>query len=149
MKKWLRLLLIVVIGIQLYPVDRTNPPVQSDFSGPEEVKEVLTVACYDCHSNETQWPWYSYVAPISWFVADHVEEGRAEFNLSEWDAIDEMRQQKIRREMWEEVEEGEMPLPPYLFLHSEAKLSAAQKKVLKEWAKSDEDEHEDSSARAR
>lgn len=143
MKKWLRLLLIVVIGIQLYPIDRTNPPVQSDFSGPAEVKEVLKTACYDCHSNETQWPWYSYVAPVSWLVADHVEEARAEFNLSAWDAIGEMRQMKIREEMWEEVEEGEMPLPPYVWLHSEAVLSEAQKKILEEWAEGAEDDDED------
>ena len=144
MKKWLRLLLIVVIGIQIYPVDRSNPPVQSDFSGPEEVKAMLKVACYDCHSNETQWPWYSYVAPVSWFVAHHVEEGRAEFNLSAWDAIDEMHQMKIREEMWEEVEEGEMPLPPYVLLHSEAILSEEQKKALEEWAEGEEgDDDED------
>ena len=96
MKKWIMLLAIVAIGIQLYPVARTNPPVTADFSGPAEVKAVLKTACYDCHSNETRWPWYSYVAPLSWLVTHDVEEGRAEFNLSAWGTISEPRRERLR-----------------------------------------------------
>ena len=68
---------VAFIAIQLVPVNRTNPPVQGDFRGSAEVVSILRRACYDCHSNETVWPWYSRVAPLSWVIAHDVNEGRA------------------------------------------------------------------------
>ena len=130
--------IVVVLGgvIQLYPVERTNPPVLAGFTGPEDVKEVLRTACYDCHSNETKWPLYSYVAPISWLVADDVAEGREHMNLSEWGSFTAKKQAEFREEIWEEVEEGEMPLPIYLPTHPEADLSEDQRRILKRWSES-------------
>ena len=77
--------LVLFLAIQFVPVERTNPPVISDFRGPEEVKKILVRSCYDCHSNETKWPWYAKLAPGSWILAHDVSEGRFALNFSEWD----------------------------------------------------------------
>jgi hypothetical protein len=77
-------LCVVFIMIQFVPVNRSNPPAQGDFRGSPEVVSVLRRACYDCHSNETVWPWYSRVAPLSWVIAHDVNEGRAVLNFSTW-----------------------------------------------------------------
>ena len=131
--KWLVIALcITIVGIQLVPVKRTNPEVVYDFDGPEEVKAVLKRSCYDCHSNETEWPWYSRVAPASWLVSHHVEDGRKHLNFSEWEALKEMGW--IRSEIVEEIAEGKMPMKSYLRLHSEAKVTDEELAVLKKWA---------------
>jgi hypothetical protein len=127
-------LVVIVIAIQLIPVDRSNPPVVADFDGPAEVTSVLRASCYDCHSHETTWPWYSRVAPVSWLVAHDVEEGREHVNLSLWGTLEPKRQARIAEEMWEEVEEGEMPLAMYLLAHPEARLSEEAKATLRGWA---------------
>ena len=125
---------VVVVVIQLVPVERSNPPVEADFDGPVEVAAVLRTSCYDCHSNETRWPWYSRVAPASWLVAHDVEEARGRMNFSLWGAYDPRRQEKLAGEIWEEVEEGEMPLRKYLLAHPEARLSNAARETLREWS---------------
>ena len=89
--------------------NRTNPPVQADFRGLTEVVSVLRRACYDCHSNETVWPWYSRVAPVSWVIAHDVNEGRAALNFSTWNQLSPEKQAKAINESWEEVAEGKMP----------------------------------------
>jgi len=127
-----------VVGIQLWPVDRSNPPVEADLDAPDEVKAILKRACYDCHSNETRWPWYSYVAPISWRVADHVHEGRRELNFSKWGTYPAGRRHKKRQEIWEEVYEGKMPLSDYLWMHGDAFVSDPDKAVLAKWCQADE-----------
>jgi hypothetical protein len=123
--------LVLFLAIQFVPVERTNPPVVSDFRGPEEVKKILVRSCYDCHSNETNWPWYSKVAPVSWLVAHDVEEAREELNFSDWDQFRSKR--RLIRKIYKETEEGEMPLPIYLPLHPSVKLSDEDLAVLKEW----------------
>ena len=125
--------LALFLAIQLKPVDRSNPPVTADLDAPREVKAVLRAACYDCHSHETRWPWYSYVAPVSWLVAHDVEEARAEMSFSEWGALDPREQLELRQEMWEEVEKGKMPLKKYVMLHPAARLSEEQKRLLRDW----------------
>lgn len=141
---------IALLGIQFVPVQRTNPPVVSEpkWDSPE-TKALAERACFDCHSNQTKWPWYSYVAPASWLVANHVREGRAELNFSEWgmahgseamredeEGEDEEREGGERGEggepdeIAEEVEEGKMPIPSYLLLHPEARLSPAETQAL-------------------
>ncbi len=83
--KWaIAVLIIALVAIQLVPVDRTNPPVETEVPATVEVRSILRRACYDCHSNETVWPWYSRIAPISWLVARDVREGREKVNLSTW-----------------------------------------------------------------
>ena len=88
---------VLFVAIQLVPVDRSNPPVEADLEAPEAVTAVLRTACYDCHSNETHWPWYSYVAPVSWLVAHDVEEARSEFSFSRWEKLGEHEQAECKR----------------------------------------------------
>jgi hypothetical protein len=122
------------VAIQLIPLPRTNPPVESRMPAPAEVQAILDRACMDCHSHETKWPWYAYVAPVSWLVVYDTHEGREHMNLSKWDSYPADRQRKKTRAIWEEVDEGEMPIPPYLIVHPEAKLSDADKATLKAWS---------------
>ena len=124
----------VLIVIQLVPVSRTNPPVTGEIRAPEEVMNILKKSCYDCHSNETVWPWYSHVAPVSWLVAHDVDEGREEMNLSEWDSYSEKKKRKKIEEIWEEIEEGEMPLWYYTLIHPDDKLTEQEKRTIKDWS---------------
>jgi mono/diheme cytochrome c family protein len=122
----------VILGaallIQFLPVGggRTNPAVaaEPDWDSPR-TQELFMRACGDCHSNETVWPWYSRIAPVSWMVANHVHEGRSKLNVSEWG-----QGRNEADEAAEALMEGEMPLPNYLMLHPEARLSAAEKDEL-------------------
>ena len=119
-------LLVIFVLIQFVPVDRENPPVVREVAWDSpETKAIAERACYDCHSNNTHWPWYSYVAPVSWRVADHVEHGREHLNFTDWTQPNEDLEENI-----EVIEEGEMPLSDYLRLHPEAKLTEAEKEQL-------------------
>ncbi len=128
---WLAVL--VLAALQFVPVTRDNPPVRGDFDGPPEVREILVRSYYDCHSNETAWPWYSRVAPISFLVAGHVEEARAELNFSEWRTYDRARRAKAGADILEQVEKREMPLPMYVIIHGQAKLSGSELQTLRDW----------------
>ena len=145
--KLVLLLLILGMVIQFIPIDRTNPPVQEDIITPPQVKAILKRACYDCHSHETKWPWYSQVAPVSWLLAWDVHEGREELNFSMWNRYSFKKRNKYIKEIWEEVEEGEMPPWFYVPLHPEARLSDQDRKTLREWSRNlnfpNEDEDED------
>jgi len=127
-------LALVLVAVQFWPVDRSNPPVTGEITAPPHVMEILRTSCYDCHSHETAWPWYSRVAPVSIWVADHVEEGRAELNFSEWGAYTARRADHKLDELVEKVEEHAMPLPSYLWAHGDADLSQEQRDVLVAWA---------------
>lgn len=130
-------LVVCLIAImQFWPIERTNPPVISDIQSPPEVKTILRLACYNCHSNETQWPWYSRVAPVSWLLVHDVDDARKQLNFSDWEAIPNEDRPALARKMWREVENDEMPLPIYRIMHPEARLSEIQKNVLKDWAAS-------------
>ena len=113
MRKWIALsglaVIAVLVAIQFVPVTTANPPVESDIPTSPEVKVVLRRACYDCHSHETVWPWYSHIAPISWIIVRDVQEGRAEVNFSLWNRYGTQQQVKKLKESWEEIAEGEMP----------------------------------------
>lgn len=127
--------LIILFGaIQFIPVDRSNPPATAEISVPPEVRSVLVRSCYDCHSNQTVWPWYSRVAPVSWLVARDVHKGRDELNFSTWDRYSSGRQAKLLKESWEEVSEGEMPMWFYVWLHPNAHLSPADRELIRQWA---------------
>lgn len=119
---------------QLVPVERRNPPVESEVDAPPEVVSVLRRACYDCHSNETVWPWYSRVAPVSWLVARDVKVGREELNYSAWERYSAEERAEWRGETWEDVAEGEMPPALYLWMHPDARLSEADRGLLRSWA---------------
>ena len=125
---------IVLVGIQFIPVNRSNPPVEEEVTASMEVKAILKRACYDCHSNETIWPGYSQVAPVSWLLAWDVGEGREELNFSTWNRYSQKKRTKIIKEIWEEVQEGEMPPWFYLPLHPDARLSDSDRSLLRAWA---------------
>lgn len=101
-----------------------------------EVAALLRTACYDCHSNETKYPWYDRITPVNWWVQHHVNEGREEGNLSEWGALPERKRAHFVDEAAELIEEGEMPLPSYTRMHGEARLIADQRKLLSDFFQS-------------
>ncbi len=123
----------VAIGLQFVPVERSNPPETSAILAPPEIRSLLERSCYDCHSNRTDWPWYAYVAPASWFVTDHVEEGRSHVNFTEWPLLDAQTQQYHLAEMKEEIKSRRMPLRSYLWLHWDARLSDEERARLIGW----------------
>ncbi len=129
-------LTLAFLGIQLVPVERKNPPVETEVPASEEVRSILRRACYDCHSNETRWPWYSRIAPVSWLVARDVHEGREELNFSTWNRLSTKKQVEALHESWETVEEGEMPPWYYLPPHPDARLSARDRTALRDWSRS-------------
>ncbi len=124
----------VFVAIQFAPVERSNPAAEADVPAPANVRAILRRACYDCHSNETVWPWYSRVAPFSWLVVRDVREGRKELNFSTWNRISTRQQVKKLKESWKEVDEGEMPPWYYLSMHRDATLSAEDRAALHSWA---------------
>lgn len=125
----------LLAAIQFVPVQRDNPPVRSDVGAPPEVATLLRAACYDCHSNETRWPWYSRVAPVSWFVAHHVQEGRRELDFSDWPTLDYTAQDELLRGVARQVDKGKMPLASYRWGHPEARLDARQREIVVRWAR--------------
>jgi Haem-binding domain len=126
--------LVLVVAIQFVPMNATNPPVESDIPTSREVKVVLRRACYDCHSHETVWPWYSRIAPISWLLARDVYEGRAELNFSTWNQYSTQEQVEKLKESWTYETEGQMPPWYYLPAHRDARLSAQDRDLLRQWA---------------
>lgn len=101
---------------------------------PEDVQLILRKACYDCHSNNTEYPWYSYIQPVYWWLNHHVEEGKEELNFSEFGAYKLKRKIKKLNEISGEVTEGEMPLTSYTWMHKEAKLSKEEANKIINWA---------------
>ena len=127
--------LVVVVAIQLVPISRDNPPVAGRLTAaPADVQATLRRACYNCHSHETIWPWYSYVAPVSWLVARDVHEGRRHLNFSDWSQYSSSNRLKKLSGISEFVQEQEMPPWFYLPLHAEARLSPEDIMMLSMWA---------------
>lgn len=136
--RWGTLLLILLfIAIQFLPVRRDNPKVTTEIQAPPEVMSILRTACYDCHSYETRWPWYSHVAPVSWWLAHHVHEGREDLNFSRWPLLDFAAQRDARSDIARQIEKDEMPLKSYRLGHPEARLDARQRAILLDWARDD------------
>ncbi len=127
----LGILTISGIGIQFIPVKRINPPIRSALSAPPEIKAILKRSCYDCHSHETVWPWYSAIAPVSWLVVRDVNEGREKLNFSDWSR--QLRDKDIQEEIIEEIEEGEMPLKLYVLAHPGTSVSPEELDLLRRW----------------
>jgi len=134
----LRLALVAAVAAlalaQAVPVDRANPPVESQPAAPPEVMAALRRSCWDCHSHETVWGWHTRIAPVSWLVAHDVSEGREELNFSRWDAIEPARLQKLAKKIPEELREGEMPPFLYVLAHPAARLTDAEKQAIADWA---------------
>jgi Haem-binding domain len=138
--KWFAIgVAVAFLAIQVYRPARTNPPVdpartlQATMPVPPHIDKILARSCNDCHSNNTKWPWYSNIAPLSWKVIEHVNEGREHLNFSNWAAYPPDDAEHAVEEMCEETEKGNMPIPDYLYLHPEAKLSKADVRALCDW----------------
>jgi hypothetical protein len=131
---------VLAAALQLTNPALTNPPVVpghdvlATHPPPPEVATLLRSACYDCHSDETQWPWYSHVAPVSWWLDHHVKDARKKLNFSEWPNDDPQRAAKKWNRVSEEVISGDMPLPSYARIHPMARLNAGQREQLSKWA---------------
>jgi heme-binding protein len=139
--KWVGVAMVCLfIGLQFVRPARTNPPVdpsqtmQARVQMPPEVAAIVDRSCQDCHSNATRWPWYSNVAPFSWLLVDHVNEGRQHLNLSEWGRLDTRRAGKKLEEICDEVKDGAMPIDSYTWIHRSARLSAKDVGTLCNWA---------------
>ena len=136
---------LVFLGAQAVRPDRTNPPVDASKTlgantrMTPEVAAILRRSCNDCHSSETVWPWYSNVAPASWFLKWHVDEGRSELSFSEWATYTKRKRERKLHEMCQQVESGGMPLKSYLPLHPEARLSDEDRRVICEWTRREEE----------
>ena len=130
------ILLVAFVGIQFVPVDRNQSDTLplTDFklvhNVPETIKKKLQVSCYDCHSNNTQYPWYNKVQPVAWFLEDHIKEGKAELNFNEWDSLSSRRKASKLRSIIKQIESGEMPLDSYTLIHKDAKFSEEETQQL-------------------
>jgi heme-binding protein len=146
MTKWLKRIgiaaAVLLVAIQVYQPRRTNPAVdpKQEIHGVVNVQptvaNILNRACNDCHSNRTNWPWYSRVAPASWLVVSDVDRGRAAVNFSNWGGYSPQAQQKHLKEVCSEVTEGEMPALQYTLIHREARLTGDERTAVCRWTKS-------------
>jgi hypothetical protein len=142
-----RILLIVVIilvGIQFYRPAKTNPSenpahtLKAATRLTPEADQILERSCSDCHSYRTVWPWYSHVAPVSWFVISDVNDGRSHLNLSDWTSYPVEKQQRRLGDICEEVESGDMPLKQYTWIHTGTTLSGPQRQAVCAWTKAEQ-----------
>ncbi len=136
MKKSLIFLILVLVAIQFIPFDvpADIPDKEGEaLKAPQEVEAILKRSCYDCHSNHTRFPWYSSIAPASFFTKMHVKEGREHLNFSRWNSYDDEKKLKYLQKIPKAIK-SKMPLPSYLLIHKDAKLSEDDKKALSNWA---------------
>ncbi|MGV3637622.1 MAG: heme-binding domain-containing protein [Flavobacteriales bacterium] len=135
-KRILYTLLAIAVVAQFFQPDRSTPPVDpaNDMlvmtAAPKDIKALVQGACYDCHSDQSNYPWYSYVTPVNFWLQDHINEGREKMNFSRWNVS---AAQEHAHECGEEIQEGEMPLDSYTWAHGEARLDAAQRTRLASW----------------
>ncbi len=134
-------LVFLFLLIQSFKIDKTTQPMDSskDFTSVtaanSDIANLLKTACYDCHSNQPTYPWYTNIAPVSWWVKNHIKEGSRHLNFSEWGTYSEKRKNHKLEECIEMVEEGEMPMSSYTIMHKEAKLTNGQRLQLVEFFK--------------
>jgi hypothetical protein len=139
-KKILLGILILFIGIQFIHPARNNSgqvlatDIAKTISIPENVLALLRAACYDCHSNNTNYPWYATVQPVDWFLARHIKNGKKELNFSEFGTYSIRRQKSKLKSIASQVKDGDMPLTSYAIIHKTARLSKEEKAAIKDWA---------------
>lgn len=130
------ILVVAFVGIQFIPTERNQSDIvpQTDFmmvnNVSEEIKGKLQVSCYDCHSNNTQYPWYNKVQPVAWFLEGHIKEGKAELNFNEWDSYSNRRKTSKLKSIISQIKDDEMPLASYTFIHKDANLSNSEKTLI-------------------
>ncbi len=134
MKNTLIIILVIFIAMQFIRVDYTNPQSEAhlEIQAPQEIKAILKKSCFDCHSNETKFPWYSNVAPVSWMVSKHVNNARSLINFSTWESYSQEEKEKKLKEIFRAVYAA-MPLPSYLLMHDEAQLTKEERTFIREW----------------
>jgi hypothetical protein len=130
----------VIFGsIQFVHIDRSNPPIasgktlESVVNVPADIQQVLAKSCNDCHSHKTVYPWYTQIAPVSWWLRDHIDHGRENLNFSEFATQPTRNQERSLEEICDEVRSGQMPLPSYLIMHTDAQLSESDKNAICAW----------------
>ena len=143
MKKKLKIIALIFFALflaaQFIRPDRTNTPVvqaetlEAAARVPENVETILARSCNDCHTNTTAYPWYSNVTPFNFFLAHHIEEGRGQLNFSIWNGYETARKRRKLDQVCEQAKEGLMPLPSYLWIHRDAKLSVEDVNLLCDW----------------
>jgi len=138
--KWIAIVIAVIfIGLQFTTPRHTNPPVEAAqtlvalTAPPPDVSAVFDRSCKDCHSNETNWRWYTYVAPVSWFTVGHVNDGRKELNVSEWGRYGTRMKDTRLKAICAQVRGGTMPLASYTRVHRETKVSPDEVKKICDW----------------
>ncbi len=134
MKKVLLISFIILVLIQFIQTNKENIAVEKnlEIKANAEVYHILKIACYDCHSNETIWPWYSNIAPFSWVVADHVRDGQKALNFSTWENYSQEEKQKKLKDIYRTVY-ASMPLASYIYAHKEADLTKEQRSMIRTW----------------
>ena len=127
---------MALIVIQFFPItlNESDTVPQSDFmvenQVPATIKNRLQVSCYDCHSNNTEYPWYNKVQPAAWYLEDHIQEGKDELNFNEWAEYSDRRKNSKLRSIISQIEEDKMPLDSYTLIHKDAILSDEDKRVI-------------------
>jgi len=145
LKKILIGLLVVFIIIQfIQPVRNTSGQVlptdiSKTVSVPENVHQVLQRSCYDCHSNNTNYPWYNYMQPTAWILANHIKHGKRDLNFSDFGSYSMRKQQSKLKAIADQIKDGEMPLYSYTLIHKNARLTKEQKDLIVSWALHNED----------
>jgi hypothetical protein len=143
MKKYFRIIFVILVAlfviIQFFQPERnrgeiTAAHLMEQEMLDDEIKTVLKNACLDCHSNQTTYLWYHKIAPVSWMINQHITDGKAELNLSEWGNWEPLDQIGALDNMADEIKSGEMPLKPYVLMHPKAKLTEEQKEQFYAWA---------------
>lgn len=141
-KHILPILVAVFIIIQFFRIDKTNPPIDSklDFvatmNPPAAISKKIVDACYDCHSHDTKYPWYTDIAPVSWWIKGHIKGGRKHLNFSQWTEYSKGKQEHKLEECIEMLEKKWMPLGTYTWLHAEAKMTDSERKEMISYFKS-------------
>lgn len=134
MKKLFLFFIIVLILIQFIRIDKKNPSTNLDLmiKAPKNIQMMLENSCYDCHSNVSKYPWYSNIAPFSWVIKEHIDDGRKALNFSIWERYSKKDKKKKLKKIFRVVY-ASMPPKSYLFLHKEAQLSIKQRKEIRDW----------------
>lgn len=142
MKKALLIVIVCIFGlfiiIQFFQPNRNIAPITEDdifaqVKTPDSIKNKIIASCYDCHSNQTKYPWYNKVAPLSWMIADHIQNGKEELNFSVWGTLSKREQLGVLNGISSVLEDKSMPLPSYLKLHNEARFSIEETEAITSW----------------
>lgn len=126
--------IIILALMQIIQIEKTNPSINKtlEIDAPENIKTLLVNACYDCHSNQTVWPWYSSIAPVSWIIEGHVNDGRRSLNFEEWNDYTEEEKSKQLKEIYRTVY-ASMPPKDYIRMHDKADLTKEQRELIRVW----------------